>query len=105
MQWLKNSFKQKVRYAITLTLFKMGETNRDPSSTSVSLVTSTSVGIRSFWLLALTFFPHWCKMAWSQLVLVLNYWTWTKNTHQKSSFFWSNSCKVKVMINSLIKMT
>ena len=37
-----------------------------------------------FWLLALITFPHSCKILGSYLVLILNYWTWTKTTAQKN---------------------
>ena len=46
---------------------------------------------------------HLRKASGSYLVPFPNYWAWTKNTPQKNSVFWSNSCKIKVMITSLVE--
>ena len=61
-----------------------------PPPTSFSPVTSRNVGAgpNTFLILVLTFLPHWCKILSSYLVLVPNYWTWTKATPQKKRFFW-----------------
>ena len=75
--------------------------------TSFSPVTSTNVGTspKTFWLLVLMVFPHWCKISILYLVLVPNYWTWTKSTLQKIVlFFCLNPYKVEVMIISFIEM-
>ena len=42
-----------------------------------------------------------CKVSRPYLVLVSNYWIWTKSTPQKNWFFWSDPYKIKVMITSL----
>ena len=67
-----------------LTLFRMGG-----GPTSFSPVTSTNIrfGPQTSWLLVLTLLPHYCKISSLYLVPVPNYWTWTKNTLQKSDFF------------------
>ena len=62
------------------------------------------VSPKTFWLLVLTLLSHWCKISSSYLVLVPNYWNWTKTTPQKKRFFWSNPYKVEVMITFLIEM-
>ena len=36
--------------------------------------------------LVLILLPHWCKISKPYLVPLLNYWTWTKITPQKSCF-------------------
>ena len=79
-----------------LTLFRMEEGGKKPPppSTSFSQVTSTNVGIspqnflnpKTFQILALIAFPHWCKISSLYLMPIQNYWTWTKSTPQKSSF-------------------
>ena len=74
--------------------------------TSFSPVTSSNVGIshQSSLTLFLTLLPHRCKISKPYLVPVSNYWTWTKTTPQKKWFFWSNPCKIEVMITSLIEL-
>ena len=42
--------------------------------------------------------PHWCKTSRLYLVLIPNYWTWTKPTPQKNCIFWSNPCTIVLMI-------
>ena len=59
---------------------------------------------KTFWLLVLTILSHWYKIWRPYLVLVPNYWTWTKTTPQKKCFFGSNPYKIEVMITSLIEM-
>ena len=74
--------------------------------TSFSPVTSTNVGIspKTFWILVLTIFPHWCKISSLYLVPVPNYWTWTKTTPQTKPFSRSNPYKIQVVITSLREM-
>ena len=48
--------------------------------------------------------PHWCKISRPYLVPVPHYWTWTKTTKIKKWCFWSNPCKIEVMITSPTKM-
>ena len=45
--------------------------------------------------------PHWCKISSPYLVLVPNYWTWTKTTPQKKWCFLSSPYKIEIMITSL----
>ena len=69
-----------------------------------SPVTSSNVGINptTFWFLILTLLPHWRKNLRPYLVPVPDNWPWIKTNPQEKWFFWSNPCKIKVMITSLI---
>ena len=60
--------------------------------------------LQHFWLLVLITFPHSCQISGPYLVLILNYWTWTKNTAQKNWIFWSNPYKIEFMITFLMGM-
>ena len=79
---------------------------KDPIPHSFSIVTSRNVRItpKTCWLLVFTLLPHWCKILRPYLVPVPSYWTWTKSTPQKNWFFWWNSCKIEVLVTSLIEM-
>ena len=78
---------------------------RKAPPTSFSPVTSTYELVpKTFWLLVLTFLPHWYKTSRSYLVPVPNYWTSTDRTPQKHCLFWSNPYKIGVMITSVIEM-
>ena len=84
-----------------------GEGTKSPSpprSAGFLPATSRNVAQKTFWLLVLTLFPHWCKISRPYLLPVYNYWTWTEITPQKKGFFWSNPYKIKVMIAFLIEM-
>ena len=59
---------------------------------------------KAFWLLVFILLPHWCKISRLYLVPVPNYWAWSKTTHQKKWFSWSNPYKIEVMITSLLEM-
>ena len=62
-----------------------GGGRKKPPPTSFSPVTSTNVGLSPQNFLTNPL-PRWCKTSRSYLVLVPNYWTWTKITSQKSGF-------------------
>ena len=82
-----------------------GGGGRKAPPTSFSPVTSTYELVpKTFWLLVLTFLPHWYKTSRSYLVPVPNYWTSTDRTPQKHCLFWSNPYKIGVMITSVIEM-
>ena len=91
-----------------LTLFRMGEEEGGKKAPlpvfPLLLPQMEELALKTFWLLVLTFFPHWCKISSLYLVPVPNYRTWTKTTPQKKWFFWSDPYKLEVMINSLIEM-
>ena len=91
-------------FDIDLTLFRMGEAKRPP--TSFSAVNSANVWISPQIFLTFSFnpLPNWCKISIVYLVLVPNYWTWSKTTPQKKRLFWSKPYKVEVMIISLVEM-
>ena len=71
----------------------------------LSLLQMLELVSKTFWLLVLTLFPHCCKISRRYLVVLLNYWTWTKTIPQKIWFFWSNFSKIEVMITSLVEIT
>ena len=58
---------------------------------------------KSFWLLVLIHLQYWFKISGLDLLLIPNYWTWTKVTPQKSGFS-SQIFISEVMITSLIDM-
>ena len=51
--------------------------------------------------LVFTVLLHWPKISSQYLVLVPNYWTWTKTTPQKKWCFLSSPYKIEIMITSL----
>ena len=57
-----------------------------------------------FLLLVLTLLPHWCNILRPYIVSIPSYRTRTKSIPQKIWFFWSNPCKIEVMITSLIEI-
>ena len=54
-----------------------------PTSFSPVTLPTQKLAYKTLWLLILTLFPHWCKISRPYLVLLPNYWTWTKTTPQK----------------------
>ena len=75
--------------SISLKTIQDGEGWKKAPPTSFSLVTSIKVGIspKKLWHFVLTLLLHCFKIARSYLLSVLNYWTWTKCTSQKTCFF------------------
>ena len=77
-----------------------------PQPYQFSPVISANLGIspRNFMTFKISNFKAIHKTSRRHLVPVSNHWTWTKNTFQKSVFFWSNPYKIEVVITSLIEM-
>ena len=88
----------------TLTLFRIWGKKAPLAVFPLQLLQRYQLGPKTFWLLILTLFPHWCKISSSYLLPVPNYWTWPKTTHQKKRFSWSNPYKIEVLITSLTEM-
>ena len=91
---------------LTLTLFRMEETKSPLTTpTDFSPVTFANVRISPqtfliFWFLGWTFLPHLRKISRRYLVLVPNYWTWTKSTPQKIDF--SSQILIKLRLWQLL---
>ena len=52
----------------------------------LKLLQTYELAPKTFWLLVVTFLPHWCKPSSFYLAPVPNYWTWTKTTSKKNGF-------------------
>ena len=70
----------------------------------LQLLQTYELSLHTFWLLVLTFFPHWHRISNPCLVPVPNYWTWTNTISQINWFLRRNPCKIEVMITSPIDM-
>ena len=79
------------------TLFKMG--GRDQKvPLPVFFPWNVGTSPQNFVTFGFNRLPHWCKTSRLYLVVIPNYWTWTKPTPQKNCIFWSNPCTIVLMI-------